>query len=591
MKKTYLALTVLAMAALVSCQENEIFNNKSLDKGEVGFYLKETTTKAGGVSAIERGVILPLGDDGRGHSFVLEQTITNLDAMGPETKGTPAYTANVKELYGGKFNATVVGPSGIIDSNGEFVFDDAYGKYLKKYDDLWKDSNVPLYFYMWMPGTLGAAINSGNTLGASNFEDGKITFAYDGSLAAEADTVLAKDMTDLLFTSKYFTGLNKGDYPYDSKVGAEILFHHVFTGVKFASGNDEADDEKIKITEVVFSGLQDRGTCVVTPQAENGAYKDISDVYSSKAAAVWTPDETSPVSGTAYSTGTITGFANYSNSDYDFPASFTAVDKKGNSTGDRNFNDDNATQTLWIMPQTITAGVKLTIKYTITRDGEDEDGEWTIDFGDYFSKSNTSIKLEAGQLHTFYIKIDDVNVMIEDTVTETQKSGVVITNTGSVKSYIRAAIIGQWLDEDENPVFGFTDYIDEYEAVDSWYEDQFVKTGTGKFGSFAGLPGYKNGANPNTSGWILCKDGFYYYPTALDPTGTAEGLFTTYTVIPQDPVEVGGISHPIHFQLEISTQAVSALMTAEKEIDGVVTNVYTWQEAWKRALGYTPEKK
>lgn len=594
MKKTYLALTVLAMAALVSCQEEKEINYKSLEKDVVGFYLRESgATKAGGVSAIEQGLVLPLGDDGMGHSFVLEQTITNLDAMGPETKGTPAYTMNVKDLYGGKFNAALVGKT-VKRYGDEFVFDDSYGKYYFKYpENIWTDDNVPLYFYMWMPGDLGDAVNGGSDFAAANFDSGKITFAYDGSqlLAASADSVLAKDMTDMLFTSRYFTGQGSGANQYDVKNGADLLFHHVFTGVKFASSNSEDDDEKITINEVIFRGLQDKGTCVVTPQTEDGDYKDLSDVFSSELTSIWTPAD-SPVSGTSYSTGALAkDFAEYSSDK--FPTSFTGAG------ADRNFNDSDATQTLWIMPQTITAGVKLTIKYTITRPEGDETGEWTIDFGEYLSKSNTQIQLKAGQLHTFYIKIDDVNVMIEDEVdsaTET-KSSVKITNTGSVDAYIRASIIGQWLDDDGNPVFGFQDSITEYKEVDSWYDDQFGDrvddTQTTQHGTFYDLAGYTRGETPcgnPLNDWVLCKDGFYYYQKVVKAgETTGSPLFTKYEVNTGFPrvIPFGVKEYNIHFQLEIATQAVSAKMTAEKN----GKTEYTWDEAWERALGSKPEKK
>lgn len=590
MKKSYIVLTVLAMAALVSCQENEI-NYKTLEKNEVGFYLRGArATKAGEASAV-RGATIPLGNDGRGHSFVLEQTITDLDAMGPETKGTPAYTENVIDLYGGKFTATVIGKNGAYEENGEFVYDDAYKKFIRKYDDdLW--DNAALTFYMWMPGDLDASVNSGNGIAVSNLSDGSITFTYDGSglLAASADSVLAKDMTDLLFTSRSFSGKGTGDGQYNVKEGADVLFHHVFTGVKFASSNSEDDDETIKINEVIFRGLQDKGTCVVTPAAEDGSYSDDPTIYSSASTSVWTPAN-SPVSGTSYSTGAISGFADYSKSSYEFPSSFTANGKdpngKAQSSGARNLNDDNASQTLWIMPQVITAGVKLTIKYTVN----DEPGEWTIDFGEYLSKTDTQIEFMAGQLHTFFIKIDDVNVQIEDNVTSSTKNGVVITNTGSVDAYIRASIIGQWLDDYENPVFGFVDNITDYEQADSWYDDQFGagedETSRVSHGTFVGLAGYKGGDNP-LNNWKLCPDGFYYYMEVVEKGEAAgDALFTSYTINPDFPqsVRVGSKTYPIHFQLEISTQAVSAKMPAEKNGK---TN-YTWQEAWEKALGYDPE--
>lgn len=609
MKKSYIALTVLAMAALVSCQENEIFNDTALEDGMVGFYLREAgATKAGDVSATMRGVTIPLGDDGMGHSLVLEQTITDLDAMGPMTKGTPAYTENVYDLYGGTFKAAVIGKnSAYNDVDGDFTYDSGYKKYLHRYDfDLWASDNVPVDFYMWMPGDFGAskaAINGGNAFTASNFSSGKITFTYDGSaLKSGTDSVLAKNMIDLLFTTKSFSAKGTGDGEYNPN-GSDILFHHAFAGVKFASGNDASDDSKIKINEVIFRNLLDRGTCEITGQTEGGAYKDISTTYSSATAAVW--EQNTTPSGTSYSTGAISGFADYSQSSYTFPDSFTANGKDGKSTGARNLNDDDATQTLWIMPQTITAGVKLTIKYTVDRDGDgtyDEPGVWTIDFGEYLSKTNTNIELKAGQLHTFYIKIDDVNVMIEDKLSKTSttapetydtKSDVVITNTGSVAAYIRASIIGQWLDDDQNPVFGFTDYVSHFETVDSWYNDQFG-SGNGSHGVFDDLPGYtKNGAggaNPNSTGWILCTDGFYYYPDVVEVDGTTGALFNSYTVSDSfdKNIEVGSKTFPIHFQLEISTQAISAKKLAEKTGE---SNYYTFEEAWQRAIGKVPVKE
>ena len=611
MKKSYIALTVLAMAALVSCQENELINDKPLEKDVVGFYLRgASATKAGGVSAVERGVVIPLGDDGMGHSFVLEQTITNLDVIGPETKGTPAYTENVMGLYGSQFKAAVVGTTQT-DFDGDFVYDEGYKKYLHRYDfDLWASTNVPVNFYMWMPGDFGAskaAINGGNAFAASNFSNGSIVFDYDGSalLAASADSVLAKDMLDLLFTTKSFSGKGTGEGQYNPN-GSDILFHHAFTGVKFASGNVAADDSKIKIKEIIFRGLQDKGTCTLTGQDEGGS--DDPDVYSSAVAAQWQA-AASPVSGTSYSTGPFgDAFADYSKSTYKFPDSFTAngKDTEGNavSTGARNLNDDNASQTLWIMPQTISSGVKLTIYYTVDRDLDgtyDEPGVWTIDFGEYLSKSNTSIELKAGQLHTFYIKIDDVNVMIEDVLSKTSttapetydtKSDIEIKNTGSVASYIRASIIGQWLDSDENPVFGFTDYVSHFEVVDSWYNDQFG-TGNGSHGVFTDLPGYskngKSGDNPNSTGWILCSDGFYYYPDVVEVDGTTGALFESYVVSDtfDKTVEVGSKTFPIHFQLEISTQAISAKKLAKKTGE---SDYYTFAEAWQRAIGYVPAK-
>ena len=569
MRKSYIALTVLAMAALVSCQENEI-NYGTLEKGEVGFYLRGAkTTKAIEAPVTTDGLLLELGSDNNGHVFFLEQTVTNLDAIGPETKGTPAYTENVIDLYNKKFNATVAKQDNtVVESNGEFVYDEGKFKYLRKYNnDLW--SNAPLYFYMWMPGALNDAVG----VSALSFDKGKIKFDYDGTKLTTAAA-----MQDLLFSARYFTGLGTGENQYNEKEGAEALFHHALTGVKFASSNTEEEDEDLKITEVIINGIKDSGHCEITPAAEDGKYSDDPEIFSSATTTKWSNLAASKSS--SYSSGTYGAPIDFE--DGDFAETFYSA---GNT---RNLNDEDATQTFWIIPQEISDDVTVTIKYEVNG----ETGEWDLEFGKILSKTAGShVTFKAGELYTFYVRLDDVNVKIEDKVTETTKSNVVITNTGTVDAYIRASIIGQWLDDDENPVFGFVDNITSYEEVDSWYDDQFGagvdNTETVHHGTFVGLPGYRDGANPTSEGgWVLCKDGFYYYQTAVapgQPTGSA--LFTSYTVNDAFPkyVQIGSNKYPIHFLLEISTQAVSA-----KKQD---TGDYTWQEAWARALGYTPVKK
>ena len=179
---------------------------------------------------------------------------------------------------------------------------------------------------------------------------------------------------------------------------------------------------------------------------------------------------------------------------------------------------------------------------------------------------------------------DEGQVIREEPYTYTYyggtKSGVTITNTGNTDAFIRAALIGQWLDEDGNPVFGFTDYTaQEVVLVDSWYQDQFV-TKARKHGSFTGLVGY----NDDYSGdWVLCEDGYYYYKNVVKvgaTVPTTDPLFVSYTVDKNPAVVVAGKVKDVYFTLEISTQAVTA-----KKIDG---SDYEWDEAWENALNAKP---
>ena len=148
------------------------------------------------------------------------------------------------------------------------------------------------------------------------------------------------------------------------------------------------------------------------------------------------------------------------------------------------------------------------------------------------------------------------------------KTNVTITNTGNTDAYIRAAIIGQWLDTDGNPVFGFTDYTHEIALVDSWYQDQFVNK-KHEHGEFEGLVGYDS----NYSGdWVLGEDGYYYY-TQIVPAGqsipSTDPLFTKYTVKDCPAVSIAGAIKNVYFVLEIATQAISA-----KKIDGSTWATY-----------------
>ena len=208
------------------------------------------------------------------------------------------------------------------------------------------------------------------------------------------------------------------------------------------------------------------------------------------------------------------------------------------------------------------------------------------------------------QIRTYTFKIDEVNVKIDDTVKlegdaddgyeGSVKSGVTITNTGNCEAFIRASIVGQWMNDtvdaegnpQSNPIFGFTDKVNGLHEVPSWYQDQFVSTATGEHGQFAGLPGYKGGDNP-LNDWMLCDDGYYYYtlPVKRDEA-TGSPLFTSYTVgtMPMPDLAGAEVEHAnMHFELEISTQAIAANKLNGKPED--------WDVAWEKATGKKPVKK
>ena len=130
-----------------------------------------------------------------------------------------------------------------------------------------------------------------------------------------------------------------------------------------------------------------------------------------------------------------------------------------------------------------------------------------------------------------------VTVKVEDEVDGLVKKNVVITNTGNVDAYIRAAIVGYWCNE-------------AGEIVAAWDPEQ-----DGTFNN--SLPG---------NNWTKSGDYYYYTDPVAPGQPTPYALFDTYTV-GTPPVEGA------HLVMNILVQAVQAEgVTA----DGKKVVVATW---------------
>ncbi len=613
MKKSYIKIMAAAASVFLfaCCQENEIGLNDpagTVGENSIAFAIGSPSTRSAvAVSDItEQGAIISLGTDENGTSFYLEESVIDLNS--PVTRGTPVYTENVVTMYPKLYAHSAL--DGRVTGCDTVSYVSPYYTSVNFNENIWKygdevtvdgKKTQQLKFWMYMPYNMSKkdyiTSTPAFTFGGEESGAQTISFGYKSpATAAEQD--------DIIFSARAVT---EAEYNTNEKV-VDVLFHHALTGVKFAIANPEA--EGITITGVSFTGLSDNGNCVVTPTTEGnpGVYQDVATEYSSQKDGVveWkslgvTPNYTISATFTGTTTfakpaqGEKTGSFT---SKGEYPESFSAA---GN---ENNLNDGDATQTFWLIPQTLTENVKLTIVYYVGDVKEENKNEWTVDFGT--ALANPTWK--AGQIRTYTIKVDEVNVKIEDAVTIGQgqtdtytdntgathtiyggtKSGITITNTGNTDAFIRAAITGQWVDANGAPVFSFTDFGDEdgdiIKEIDSWYNDQFG-TGTGKFGVFEGLVGYtKNGkSGAGNTGWLKGKDGYYYYTTKVAPNAaTGTSVFNSYTVtlanVPK--IKVAGALQEVHFVMEISTQAISA-----KQLDG---SDYDWDVAWNNALGYDP---
>lgn len=568
-KQAYLA--ALAAVTLVSCQQEQSFRGGSADRNEIAFTLQGAETRSEGVSPEKQGVSIPLGTVNDLNLF-LEETIVDLDSNAPETRGTPVYTENVGYLYKDQLGVHTDAAGGV-DASYARLEDkpsaDGWA-YQHRYDvNIWEDETTDVQFYLYMPANMTA-----NGVSNLSYNAGVVTASYTSptTAAAQQDIIFGGiKMNHKQYLGKY--------YPQ----GAPVKLYHALTGIKFAIKNTTAELANIQIHKISFIGLKNTGTLTFTsPSTVAWSNLDVTKVET----PVGEGDEatTIQVPNTIYQTyqeGDLVNYDATTHAGNNFANSFFGAGVS------QNLNKADASYTFWLIPQG-TEDSSATLKIEYTMNGKDETMEIPL-------TSLHASNWQAGQLRTYTFKLDEVNVKIEDDVEikgtpddgykGSTKSGVKITNTGNVKAFIRAALVGQWLDASNNPVFGFTDEINRLFLVESWYEDQFGEEANHNHGEFSGLAGYDQ-ANPYKK-WQLCDDGYYYYMDAVDPGAwTADPLFDSYVTKIAPKAQLAGEileTAQMHFELEIATQAIIAV-----KLDGTL---YDWDDAWARALGAKPVKK
>ena len=607
MKKTRFALFAAAALALVACvqevQEEKTDGTPAIGENTLAFTIKSgiATRSAEEAIPVVAGQTLSLGDPILGQNISFEETVTSMDGIypelvvseAPETRGTPTYTENLKEMSGARFmglaftvgNMTDARPSAAFISDGGF--DALSDHWVRKFDsDPW-GSNEQLLFYARVAkdNPNGSQANPVGVM-ANSYQysyDGsvqKMTFSYRTPLSAE-------DQQDILYAMRT---INKAD----ANKGIPILFYHALSGVKFASGQNNNDDVKTYIKSVEFTGLYGYGKCTVKSTTEGDGYSDIGDIYSSPDAVSWDLSENGvnkletvysqefPQSTVSYTSGSFANKGQYAES----------FGQGGNLN---NLNDADATMTFWFPPQRLTDATKLKVTFEIVV-GNADPKEYTrvLDFGTLTS----NVTWKAGELRTYTLKANEVDVEIEDEVHGFVKDNVVITNTGNVEAYIRAHIVANWwgkADNNDGIALGYKSNADDsapldpVEYVTSWGMSKVANPSSGTTdvvtfidnygGTFTDLPG---------EGWVLAKDGYFYYTDVVKPgKATGSALFNTYELVTTDhPVPViwylsatNGLQKfdQVRLVMDIPVQAVEAPKKASG--DGFEDYVTAWDAA------------
>lgn len=619
MKKFYFALAVAAAALLVSCEREKSFEDITpVGEGEVAFAIQGTATKASGVSSkAVKGITIPLGIL-NGESLSLEETIEELNPN-PATKGAPAYTENVGNIYDSLrvWDSTTEGevPYELMDTCQHDKNNAALGygwRYKKFYPgtDPWPDETTDVDFYLRMPSVANGVTVTGRTGGSTTF---KLTSPLDG-----------EEQQDLLFG---YVAASKEYHNSMLPNGVPVTMYHALSGIKFRNGHDNDNQTKTIIKKVEIIGLNGYGECTITadgtatwsntgtPSTATAPFVlDFGDTEYTASAGADNPD------GTISYTKPTTGEAPFGNSWY-------------SAAADKNLNDTTGSLTFWFIPQAMTDDVTLKVYFTVktpdSADGFVTDACHTIYLGSLLNENYTasgktgSVEWGAGQLRTYTLKPFEVDVEIKDAITDTKKSDLHIANTGNVDEYVRMLIMGNWYgwESEESKANGDEPSI----LVGYQYQSPEAAAAAGHSDDPMVLPWYREGydldnnaSTPNVDpygafdssftlaslgetsdanardgkryDWADASGGFYY----TMPIGPGDGvnttqsatkdLFKSYTVssIPTIYIATNGVQRTeavgVHLVMEIVVQAIAV----PKDDEG---NDVWWLQAWYDATG------
>ena len=623
MKRITLAIAVIATLGLVSCQREKNFENTKIDDNTVVFGISRVGTRASDNTIVSQAT-LPGRIQGGSQSFILQETVELLDGTPVvATKGTPAYTENVGTLYGNTL--------GVYSDNKNFgdatyammsKDEDAGWRYQHNYNgDPWPDEKTAVDFYFRMPANMSGISEDGFTYAKT---DGKQTISFTYTTPASASA-----QQDILFGAR---SASKADYLKSLPNGVPVLLQHALSGVKFRIvNNDETTKGKdghtqTYIEKVVVSGLKSSASCVVTPTGENGGYIDITNNYSSAGVVNWTLSESDTTATYTQSFTEAQNLTEYnSKNTTDKPASFYGA------ANTNNLNDADASMTFWFIPQEMTKHVKVKVYFHVwdgTKNGPTD--SLTLKLGAKIlaqteDQQTLTKKWNAGELRTFSLKPDKVDVEINDKLTEYVKSDVTIRNTGNVAMYVRVNLLGNWVgnvqlsddptDLSDTTVLmghvkqtletGETDYqvwpwndkdgADGYvnQAGSGYYDEsnkpKYDGTHIG-YGEFIDLPALCTTAdttgNSNGHHWYRF-DKYYYYALPIGPgeyMAASDVLFKSYTVGKSPTFYISDAwgnrwpAQNVHLEMDVVAQSIEA------ELDDNGKEVSDFMHAWAKAL-------
>jgi len=362
----------------------------------------------------------------------------------------------------------------------------------------WPSDNSVLFFNTFAPASEFDGSGSVSNM-AWDKTNHRLSFDYT-SPEPKNDTLDAEYQKDILVGVDSLSMAT-----YSGNVNLKV--RHPLVAVKFIFGNIFGE-----IKYISFNNFYNKGTVTV-----------------SKDTVVWN-----------VSTATKKNFKQlYHSSTFD--SSFHMVDTSA-ATGRVSLDTTaNKIRTFMLIPQKLASDAEFELQMGNTLHPE------KISFSEIATREPKLLDWSkySGKVLTFRVSSDKANyvsVDVQDETTGCTKHNVKIVNDGKNPIYIRAVLVGNWVNEDK-------------EVLASWSEDNEEY-----YGTFTSLAGNKFPKLTASSNWKKHTDGFYYYKKIIASTGTVkENLFDTFTLERKPESETTEAKMLIKgFRMSILVQAVIA---------------------------------
>ncbi len=253
----------------------------------------------------------------------------------------------------------------------------------------------------------------------------------------------------------------------------DLEFHHALSALVFKVGKMPAN---VYLNSVSIRNVYSSGSCTITPSAD----KDLAFSWS-------------------YSGSQNTSYTEYIGT---------------NAVADSQMGGEEAV--FMMIPQTMGADTKLVLSFSIGG------REYSLvkPFNEIISR------WEADKKYTFKISVpSQIDVEVEDAVVGIVKKDVKIQNTGTMTGYIRAAIVGYWVNAKGDIVAPWKDTDGVFDWGTQW-----------------------------SSRWKLGSDGFYYHLVPVAASAYTYPLFESYTL--SESSQLGSPNAFYTLELSIITQII-----------------------------------